>query len=57
MIEATFSLIKIDKMIIQKSMSEYTNRRYSNQPIYFPSAGCFFVWFKPKFGSLNEKYK
>ena len=25
--------------------------------MYFPSAGCFFVWIKPKFGSLYEKYK
>ena len=25
--------------------------------MYFPSAGCFFVWDKPKFGSLYEKYK
>ena len=56
-IEATFNLIRIDKMIIQKSMSDHTSRRYSRQPMYFPSAGCFFVWFKPKFGSLYEKYK
>ena len=56
-IEATFNLIKEDKMIIQKLMSNHTSRRYSNQPMYFPSAGCFFVWFKPKFGSLYEKYK
>ena len=25
--------------------------------MYFPSAGCFFVWLKPIFGSLYEKYK
>ena len=56
-IEATFNLIKEDKMIIQKLMSNHTSRRYSNQPMYFPSAGSFFVWFKPKFGSLYEKYK
>ena len=56
-IEATFNLIKVDKMIIQKSMADHTSRRYSRQPMYFPSAGCFFVWFKPKFGSLYEKYK
>ena len=56
-IEATFNLIKEDKMIIQKLMSNHTSRRYSNQPMYFPSAGGFFVWFKPKFGSLYEKYK
>ena len=56
-IEATFNLIKIDKMIIQKTMADHTSRRYSRQPMYFPSAGCFFVWFKPKSGSLYEKYK
>ena len=56
-IEATFNLIKVDKMIIQKLMADHTSRRYSRQPMYFPSAGCFFVWFKPKFGSLYEKYK
>ncbi len=56
-IEATFNLIKENRIIIQKSMADHTSRRYSNQPIYFPSAGCFFVWFKPKFGSLYEKYK
>ena len=56
-IKATFSLIKTDKMIIQKTMADHTSRRYSRQPMYFPSAGCFFVWFKPKYGSLYEKYK
>ena len=56
-IEAVFNLIKEDKTIIQKSMSDHTSRRYSRQPMYFPSAGCFFVWFKPKYGSLYEKYK
>ena len=56
-IEAIFDLIKEDKMIIQKTMSAHTSRRYSRQPMYFPSAGCFFVWMKPKFGSLYEKYK
>ena len=54
-IEATFDLIKENKMIIQKTMSDHTSRRYSRQPMYFPSAGCFFVWMKPKFGSLYEK--
>ena len=44
-------------MIIQKTMADHTSRRYSKQPMYFPSAGCFFVWDKPKFGSLYEKYK
>ena len=47
-IEATFNLIKVDKMIIQKSMADHTSRRYSRQPMYFSNAGCFFVWFKPK---------
>ena len=56
-IEASCKLIKEDKMIIQKRMADHTSRRYSKQPMYFPSAGCFFVWFKPKFGSLYEKYK
>ena len=55
--EASFKLIKEDKMIIQKRMADHTSRRYSKQPMYFPSAGCFFVWLKPKFGSLYEKYK
>ena len=56
-IEATFNLIKMDKLIIQKAMADHTSRRYSKQPMYFPSAGCFFVWMKPKHGSLYEKYK
>ena len=56
-IEATFNLIKVDKMIIQKAMADHTSRRYSRQPMYFPSAGCFFVWIKSKVGSLYEKYK
>ena len=56
-IEAAFNLKKEDKMIIQKRMTDHTSRRYSKQPMYFPSAGSFFVWIKPKFGSLYEKYK
>ena len=56
-IEATFILIKRDKMIIQRTMTEHTSRRYIRQPMYFPSAGSFFVWEKNKFGSLYEKYK
>ena len=56
-IEAVFNLKKDDKLIIQKRMADHTSRRYSRQPMYFPSAGCFFVWNKPKFGSLFEKYK
>ena len=56
-IEAVFNLKIDDKIIIQKRMADHTSRRYSNQPMYFPSAGCFFVWIKSKFGSLFEKYK
>jgi len=56
-IEASFILIKGDKLVIQKRMADHTSRRYSKQPMYFFSAGCFFIWFKPKFGSLYEKYK
>ena len=56
-IEATFKLRKIDKMIIQKTMADHTSKRYSKQPMYFLSAGCFFVWSKPKYGSLYEKYR
>lgn len=56
-IEATFNLIKSDKIIIQKTMADHSSRRYARQPMYFPSAGCFFIWFKPKFGSLYQKYK
>ena len=56
-IEATFNLIKDDKIKIQKAMADHTSLRYSHQPMYFPSAGCFFVWMKPKHGSLYEKYK
>ena len=56
-IEATFNLKKENKMIIQKTMADHTSRRYSRQPMYFPSAGCFFVWSKPKFGSLYKIYK
>lgn len=56
-IEATFNLIKGDKIVIQKTMADHTSRRYSRQPMYFPSAGCFFIWEKQKHGSLYEKYK
>ena len=56
-IEATFNLIKDDKIKIQRAMADHTSQRYSHQPMYFPSAGCFFVWMKPKHGSLYEKYK
>ena len=56
-IEATFNLIKSDKIIIEKRMSLHTSKRYSRQPMYFPSAGSFFIWVKSKDGSLYEKYK
>jgi len=56
-IEATFNLIKDDKIKIQKTMADHTSLRYSRLPMYFPSAGCFFVWIKEKHGSLYEKYK
>ena len=38
-------------------MADHTAKRYSRQPMYFPSAGSFFVWNKKKNGSLFEKYK
>ena len=56
-IEAKFNLIKDDKFVIQKSMADHTSRRYGNQPMYFLSAGCFFIWVKQNFGSLYQKYK
>ena len=56
-IEATFNLIKDSRLKIQKTMADHTSLRYSKQPMYFPSAGCFFVWIKLKHGSLYEKYK
>ena len=39
-IEATFNLVKEDKIVIQKSMSDHTSLRYSRLPMYFPSTGC-----------------
>ena len=56
-IGATFNIIKEDKMIIQILISDHTRRRYSNQPMYFPRTGCFFICFKTKFRNLYEKYK
>ena len=56
-IEATFKMIKKDKFIIQKTMTNHTSLRYSRQPMYFPSAGSFFIWNRSKFGSLYSKYK
>ena len=56
-IEAEFTLKKGDKIRIQKTMTDNTKMRYDKQPIYFGSAGCFFVWDHNKFGSMYEKYK
>jgi UDP-N-acetylmuramate dehydrogenase len=56
-IEALFKLKKWDKMIIQKTMTDNTKMRYEKQPMYFGSAGCFFVWNHVKLGSMYEKYK
>ena len=56
-IEAMFQLKKGDQMIIQKTMTENTKKRYKKQPMYFGSAGCFFVWDHSKHGSMYEKYK
>ena len=56
-IEAEFNLKKGDKIIIQKTMTDNTKMRYSKQPMYFGSAGSFFVWDHNKYGSMYEKYK
>lgn len=56
-IEAVFKLKKGDKMIIQKTMTDNTKMRYEKQPMYFGSAGCFFVWNHARLGSMYEKYK
>ena len=56
-IEALFKLKKGDKMIIQKTMTDNTKMRYEKQPMYFGSAGCFFVWDHGKHGSMFEKYR
>lgn len=56
-IEALFKLKKGDKMKIQKKMTDNTKKRYAKQPMYFGSAGCFFVWNHNKYGSMYEKYK
>ena len=56
-IEAMFKLEKGDQMVIQKTMTENTKKRYKKQPMYFGSAGCFFVWDHEKHGSMYEKYK
>ena len=56
-IEAEFILKKGDKIRIQKKMTENTKMRYNKQPMYFGSAGCFFIWDHNKYGSMYEKYK
>ena len=56
-IEAIFKCETGDQLKIQKQMTENTRKRYSNQPIYFLSAGCFFVYNHAKHGSLLEKYR
>ena len=50
-------LEKWDQMIIQKKMTDNTKNRYEKQPMYFGSAGCFFVWDHNKYGSMYKKYK
>jgi UDP-N-acetylmuramate dehydrogenase len=56
-IEATFKLNKGDQLIIQKTMTNNTKMRYEKQPMYFGSAGCFFIWNHHKHGGMYEKYK
>lgn len=56
-IEAMFILKKGDKMIIQKSMTDNTKMRYEKQPMYFGSAGTFFIWNHSKHGSQYKLYK
>ena len=56
-IEASFNLVKGDKMIIQKTLTTNTMLRYKKQPMYFGSAGCFFAWNHSRHGGQYEKYK
>ena len=56
-IEATFKLKKGNQMEIQKTMTHNTELRYHKQPMYYGSAGSFFVWDHLKHGSMYEKYK
>jgi UDP-N-acetylmuramate dehydrogenase len=56
-IEAIFKLKIGDKFKIQKNMTDNTKLRYASMPMYFGSAGCFFVWNRYKYGSLYEKYR
>jgi UDP-N-acetylmuramate dehydrogenase len=56
-IEATFRLSKGDQLLIQNTMTDNTKMRYEKQPMYFGSAGCFFVWNHHEHGGMYEKYK
>ena len=56
-IEATFRLNKGDQLLIQNTMTDNTKMRYEKQPMYFGSAGCFFVWNHHEHGGMYEKYK
>ena len=56
-VQAEFTLKKGDKIKIQKTMTDNTKMRYEKQPMYFGSAGCFFIWDHDKHGSMYEKYK
>jgi len=42
---------------IQKAMTNNTELRYQKQPMYYGSAGSFFVWDHIEHGSMYEKYK
>lgn len=56
-IEAVFKLKKGDQLKIQRKMTNNTKMRYEKQPMYFGSAGCFFVWDYNNHGHLYPKYK
>ncbi|KAG4097271.1 hypothetical protein H8356DRAFT_1351858 [Neocallimastix lanati (nom. inval.)] len=56
-IEATFKLKKGNLLEIQKAMTNNTELRYQKQPMYYGSAGSFFVWDHIEHGSMYEKYK
>jgi len=56
-VEATFELEKGNSLEIQKTMTTNTEKRYKKQPMYFGSAGCFFIWNYSKHGRMYEKYK
>ena len=38
-------------------MTNNTKMRYEKQPMYFGSAGCFFIWNRHKYGGMYKKYK